>query len=394
MKPKASVTPEAYKEFYAGLGGVWGDPAVTIHYRAEGRHEYSVLLFIPGQKPFDLFDPARKGRVKLYVRRVFITDEAEIVPAYLRFVRGVVDSEDLPLNISREMLQKNPVLEAIGKGITSRVLQEISKLAESDANAFATLWEAFGAVLKEGLYEAPDRRDELFRIARFKTSTGGDAWRSLADVVKDLKENQTAIFYALGESAAQVLASPHLEGYRARGIEVLLLTDPVDAFWVQTALGFDGKPFKSITQGAADLDAIPLKEQASGDAAEAGDLAVLIAALKQDLEDKVSDVRASARLDTSPVCLVAADFGLDRMTEKLLSRHEGRPGGMAPVLEINPRHALVKALAAKVKAEGAGAVGPAALLLHGQARILDGEAPVDPAAFAAAVSGLMEKTLG
>lgn len=394
VKPKASVTAEEYKEFYGTLGGVFGDPAVTLHYRAEGRHEYSVLLFVPDRKPFDLFDPARKGRVKLYVRRVFITDEAEILPAWLRFVRGVIDSEDLPLNISREMLQKNPVLESIGKGVTSRVVTELAKLAEGDAEAFGKVWEAFGAVIKEGLYEAPDRRDELFKIVRFRTSTSGDGWRTLAEVAKDLRENQTALYYALGESREQVLASPHLEGYRARGIEVLLLTDPVDAFWVQTALGYDGKPFKSVTQGAADLDAVPLTEAPADDGAAAGDVAVLAAQLKEALEGKVSDVRASGRLATSPVCLVASDFGLDKLTEKLLSRHEGRRSGAAPILEINPRHPLVKALAATATAGGADRVREAALLLHGQAKILDGEAPDDPAAFASAVASLMEKALG
>ena len=240
VKPKAGITPEEYKEFYHHVATAWDEPALTLHYHAEGRQDYNVLLFVPSEKPFDLFDPNRKGHLKLYVRRVFITDEADVLPAWLRFTRGVIDSEDLPLNMSREMLQKNPVIEAIGKAVTGRVLSELAKLAEAEPDKFAKIWDAFGAVIKEGLYEAADKRDELFKIARFKTSTGGDAWRSLADIVKDFKDNQTAIFYALGESAPQILASPHLEGYAARGLEVLLLTDPVDAFWVRTALGFEG----------------------------------------------------------------------------------------------------------------------------------------------------------
>lgn len=393
MKPKASVTAEEYREFYGTVAQAWDEPALTLHYRAEGRHEYSVLLFVPSEKPFDLFDPDRKGRVKLYVRRVFITDEAEILPAWLRFVRGVIDSEDLPLNISREMLQKNPVVEAIGRGVTGRVLTELGKLADSEPETYAKIWSAFGPVIKEGLYEAPDRRDDLFKIARFRTTTSGDALRSLAEVVKDFKENQTAIFFALGESRDAVLASPHLEGYAARGLEVLILTDPVDAFWVRTALGYDGKPFKSITQGAADLDAIARPEGA-GAGAEAADVAVLATMLKEALEGKVSDVRSSARLASSPVCLVAADFALDKLTEKLMSRQEGAPRGDKPVLELNPSHTLVKALAAKAVGGEAQAVREAAVLLHGQARILDGEAPDDPAAFAAAVSKLMTDRLG
>lgn len=393
VKPKASVTAEEYKDFYRQTAMAWDDPALTVHYKAEGRHEYRVLLFVPSEKPFDLFDPERRGRVRLYVRRVFITDEAEILPGWLRFVRGVVDSEDLPLNISREMLQKNPVLEAIAKGVTSRVLSDLGKLAEADPETFAKVWDAFGPVLKEGLYEAPDRRDELFRIVRFRTTTSGDAWRSLADVVKDFRENQTAIYYAAGESREQILASPHLEGYAARGLEVLLLTDPVDAFWVRTALGFDGKPFKSVTQGSADLDQIRRTDEAADDEAPPADLAALVSQLKDALSGKVADVRPSARLASSPVCLVASDLGLDRMAEKIMARHEGRGAGTRPVLEINPSHPLVKGLSSAAAAGRTEAVRDAATLLYGQARILDGEAPEDPAAFAAAVSALMERQL-
>ena len=394
VKPKSAVTAEEYKEFYGHVGGLYDEPAATIHYRAEGRHEYAVLLFVPSEKPFDLFDPDRKGRVKLYVRRVFITDEAQILPPWLRFVRGVVDSEDLPLNISREMLQKNPVLEAIAKGVTGRVLSELAKLADNEPETFVKVWEAFGPVIKEGLYEAPDRRDDLFKLVRFKTTTSGDGWRTLADYVKDLKENQTAVYYALGESRQQVLASPHIEGYRARGLEVLLLTDPVDAFWVRTALGFDGKPFKSVTQGSADLDAIPKTD--AGEASEeagADQIAALVAALGTALGDKVSEVRASARLASSPVCLVAPDYGLDKMTEKLMARAEGAGMGLKPILELNPGHDLIKALAARAASGDTAAVEEAAALLLGQARILDGEAPEDPATVAAAVANLMTARL-
>jgi molecular chaperone HtpG len=386
------VSAQEYKEFYGTVADAFDAPALTVHFRAEGRNEFPALLFVPSEKPFDLFDPARRGRVKLYVRRVFITDEAEVLPGWLRFVRGVVDSEDLPLNISREMLQKNPVLEAIGKAVTSRILSELGKLAESDPTTFERVIETFGPVLKEGLYEAPDRRDELFRLARFRTTTGSDGWRSLADYVADLKENQTAIYYALGESREQVLATPHLEGYAARGLEVLVLTDPVDAFWVRTAVGYDGKPFRSVTQGAADLDAIARVDEAEPASPDA-DVASLVGILRDALSGSVSDVRTSSRLAMSPVCLVAADFGLDRLTEKLMSRHEGRSAGLKPVLEINPGHRLLKALVAKAKAGDSGAVREAAPLLLGQAKILDGDVPDNPAAFAKALSALLERQL-
>ncbi|MBN9023058.1 MAG: molecular chaperone HtpG, partial [Rhizobiales bacterium] len=335
-KPKSSVTEAEYAEFYGHVSRQFDEPALTIHYRAEGRHEYSVLLFVPSMKPLDLFDPDRRGRVKLYVKRVFITDEAKILPAWLRFVRGVIDSEDLPLNLSREMLQKNPVLEAIGKGVTTRILADLDKLAGDDAERFEKVWEAFGPVLKEGIYEDAERRDALYRIARFRTTTGGESWRSLADYVAALRPNQTAIYYALGDDAEAIRRSPQLEGYARRGVEVLVLSDPVDAFWVRSALGFDGKPFQSVTQGAADLDKIPLADGVEeAEAAPESAVAALAARFKQTLGDRVNAVRPSARLTTSAVCLVAPDLGMDRQLEKFLSANDQLKARTAPVLELN-----------------------------------------------------------
>ena len=311
---KSEITEEEYKEFYGHVSRQFDEPALTLHYRAEGRHEYSVLLFVPSVTPFDLFDPDRKGRVKLYVRRVFIADDVDLLPAYLRFVRGVIDSQDLPLNLSREMLQSNPVLDAIRKGVTNRVLSELQKLCENDAEKYTKIWETFGPVIKEGLYEDFERRDKLLGLVRFKTTKSGENWRPLAEYVADLKENQTQIFYAIGDNPAAVKASPQLEGYRARDVEVLLLSDPVDAFWVQVALGFDGKPFRSVTQGAADLDAIPLPEEEKDKEAEDAkdsktDVSSLVTYVKETLGDAVTDVRISSRLAESPVCLVAPEHG-------------------------------------------------------------------------------------
>ncbi len=260
-KPKAAITEHDYKEFYQTLGGMFDEPALTIHWHVEGRQEYTVLAFVPGSRPFDLFDPARPGRAKLYVRHVLITEDAEVLPRWLRFVRLVVDSADLPLNVSRETIQESPVFAAIKKAVTNRVLQELVKLAENDKEKFAKVWEHFGAVLKEGLYEDPERRDALFGLARFATSASPEGGRGLKEYVGGLQPNQTAIYYLLGEDLARLSASPQIEGFRARGIEVLLLPDPVDAFWVATAVGFEGKPFKSVTQGAADIKSIPLKEK-------------------------------------------------------------------------------------------------------------------------------------
>lgn len=394
-KPKSSVTPEEYAEFYGYVSGQYDQPALNIHYKAEGRNEYSVLLFVPSMAPFDLFDPERKGRVRLYVRRVFITGEADVLPAWLRFVRGVIDSEDLPLNISREMLQKNPILEAIGKGVTTRVLSDLDKLAADNKEQYEKVWTAFGPVIKEGLYEDTDRRDALYKITRFKTTTGGDGWRSLADYVESLRPNQTAIYYILGDDENSVLVSPHLEGFARRGVEVLLLTDPVDAFWVRTALGYDGKPFQSVTQGAADLEKIPLSEGVTDEeTAPDSAVATLAALLKQVLGDKVSDVRASSRLTTSAVCLVAPESGFDKRLEKILAAGDQIKALSTPVLELNPGHGLVKALAASAIAGGASeALEDAAIILFGEARILDGEAPQDPADHAARVAKLIENGL-
>ena len=393
-KPKAEITPEAYREFYGNVSGQWDEPALTVHYKAEGRHEYSVLLFVPSMKPFDLFDPARKGHLKLYVRRVFIADDVDLLPHWLRFVRGVVDSEDLPLNLSREMLQHNPVLEAIRKAVTSRLLTELAKTAEADADKFAAIWDAFGPVLKEGLYEDADRRDALFAIARFKTTESGDGTRTLKDYVAGLKENQTKIWYLLADDATRAAASPHLEGFRARGIEVLLLTDPVDAFWVRTALGFEGKPFQSVTQGASDLDAVPLKDapEAPTPDAEAA-VAALVGRLKTLLADRVSEVRTSSRLASSPACLVASELGPDKQFEKIMARHQGAAPFAKPILEINPTHALVTAIAARLDGDEA-LVEDAGHLLLGQARIADGDTPDDPADFGRRLSRVLEKALG
>lgn len=399
-KPKSEVTEAEYAEFSGYVSGLYDEPALTIHYKAEGRHEYSVLLFVPATKPFDLFDPERKGRIRLYVRRVFITAEADILPPWLRFVRGVIDSEDLPLNLSREMLQKNPVLEAIAKGVTTRILSELDKLAEGDKERFEKAWEAFGAVLKEGLYEDAERRDALYKIVRFKTTTGGDGWRSLADYVAVMRPNQTAIYYVLGDDAKSALASPHLEGFARRGVEVLLLTDPVDAFWARTALGYDGKPFHSVTQGAADLDKIPLADGAGdGDedreAASDSAVATLAALFKQTLGDKVSEVRSSSRLTTSAVCLVAPEAGFDRRLEKILAAGDQITALSKPILEINPTHGMIKALAEKAARGGAGqSLEDAAVILFGEARILDGEPPDDPADHARRIARLIEQGLG
>src|SRR6202158_1724355 len=256
QRPKSELKPEDYAQAYKSIAGAFDEPALTLHYRAEGRQSYAVLLFAPSTKPFDLFEPARKGKVKLYVRRVFITDDADLLPAYLRFIRGVVDSEDLPLNISRKMLKNNPQLAQIRKAVTSRVVGELEQLADKEPENFAKIWDAFGPVIKEGIYEDYERREKLLALSRFTTTSGEK--RSLKQYVEALKPNQTEIYYLVGDSFERLKSNTKLEAAPARGIEVLLLTDPVDAFWTSAPLDFDGKPLKSLSQGDIDFGLVPL----------------------------------------------------------------------------------------------------------------------------------------
>src|SRR6266850_4326143 len=263
QRPKSELKPEDYTQAYKSIAGAFDEPAMTLHYRAEGRYSYAVLLFAPSTKPFDMFEPARKGKVKLYVRRVFITDDADLLPAHLRFIRGVVDSEDLPLNLSREMLQNNPQLTQIRKAVTGRVVGELESLSEKEPEAFAKIWDAFGPVLKEGIYEDYERREKLLALSRFSTTAGEK--RSLKQYVENLKTNQTEVYYLVGDSIERLKSNPKLESASARGIEVLLLTDPVDAFWTSAPTDFGGKPLKSLSQGDVDFGLIPLLDDDAGD---------------------------------------------------------------------------------------------------------------------------------
>ena len=392
-KPRSEIKPEDYTDFYRNFGA-FDEPALTVHFRAEGRHEFTALAFVPTARPFDLYDHERKGRMKLYVKRVFITDDAEILPHYLRFVRGLVDSADLPLSLSREMIQKSPILAAIKKSVTGRVLTELEKLADSDAEAYGKIWDVFGAVIKEGLYEDYERRDLLLKLTRFRSTSSAEVRRTLKDYVAALKPNQTAIYYIAGDDRAQIEASPHLEGFRARGIEVLLLSDLVDSMWTSTMPSFDGKKLKSVTQGAADLAAIPLLD-AKDEPKPATDEAVgkFIAFVKLTLGDAVSDVRSSDRLTDSAVCLVAADGGMDRSLEKLLQGSGRVVPATKPILEINPRHSLVEALS-KLGDDEQSFKEDAAHLLYDEARVLEGQPPGDAKRFSERLARLITRGLG
>ncbi|NUB29724.1 molecular chaperone HtpG [Azospirillum brasilense] len=400
MRSKNEITAEQYKEFYHHVGHAFDDPWLTLHWRAEGAIEYTNLLFVPSSKPFDLFDPKRAHRVKLYVKRVFITDSAEgLLPPYLRFLRGVVDSEDLPLNISREMLQHNPMLAKLRAGITRRALSELGKKARDTEKAeeYAAFWENFGAVLKEGLYDDYEHRDDLLKLMRFR-STAGDGLVSLEEYLGRMKEGQEAIFTISGDDIETLKRSPQLEGFKAKGVEVLLLTDPVDEFWVPSVGSFQDKPFKSVTRGGADLGKIQGgEEKPAEEKASEGELTDLLVLLKLTLQDVVKDVRPAERLTDSAVCLVADENDMDMHLERLLKQHK-QLGMDAPaakrILEVNPAHPLIKRLAERAKASGAAtSLDDAAWLLLDQARIVEGEALPDPAAFARRLASAMEKGL-
>ena len=403
-RPAKDISEEQYTEFYHHTAHAYDQPWLTLHNKVEGIVSYTNLLYVPSTPPFDLYEPERKSHVKLYVNRVFITEEAKgLLPAWLRFLRGVVDSEDLSLNVSREMLQTDPKLAKISSGLTKKLISELKKKATKAADEYSEFWKNFGAVVKEGLVEDASLRDKLIDICRF-TSTQGDDLISLADYVERMAEGQEAIFYIAGDDAAKIARSPHLEGFRAKGVEVLLLSDPVDEFWLQHMPEFDGKPFKSITRGAADLDAIKSgdgdgdsdKSEDKKDEPEAAALDGLIAAIKLELGEIVKDVRPSKRLTDSPVCLIADEGDMDVNLERLLQRH-GQLNSMMPrILEINPGHAIIKKLAERASSDGAAndaLLKDASHLLLDQARIADGEAPTDPAEFSRRLTSVMQSAL-
>ena len=400
-RPKKDITSGQYTEFYHHAAHAFDDPGMTLHNSVEGVLSYTNLLFIPSTQPFDLFHPDRKAQVKLYVKRVFITDDCEgLMPPYLRFMRGIVDSEDLPLNISREMFQHNPQLTKIRSGLSKRIMGELKKKANKKPEEYADFWNNFGAVLKEGLYEEPENREKILGLARFKSTTQ-DGWTSLEDYASRMKDGQEVIYYISGEDADAIAASPHLEGFKAKGVEVLLMTDPVDDFWLPSVGEFEGKAFKSAARAGADLDKVKdadkdKKKDAKKDKAGKA-IEPLLAQFKVVLGEAVKDVCASERLTESPVCLVTSEGDMDARLEKMLkqNRQAGMPDLTPRVLEVNPGHALIKRLAKRAKASDGkdSLIADAAHLLLDQARIIEGETVVDPKAFSRRLSAVMESGL-
>ena len=395
-RPKSEITEEQYNSFYQQASSAYDTPYLTMHNVTEGVTNFTSLLFIPSTRPMDLFNPERKSRLQLYINRVFITDECEeLVPNWLRFVRGVVDTPDLDLNVSREMLQQVPAINKIKKTIIRRVLSELKKQAGKKQEEYQKFWLDFGLVIKEGLYEDQDFREKILELCRFYSCRKGD-YISLAQYVSEMKEKQEEIYYLSSETVEQAEMSPHIEGFKARDIDVIVLSDPIDEFWLPLVPDFEGKKFKSASRGALDLDKFE-SENSEKKKADPSKFDLLIARIKTNLGEKISDVRLSSTLTESPVCLVADEGGMDIQMERLMKAHNRDFQGAPRIMEINPDHELVIALNkladAKSSSKENELVDDAAFLLFDQAQIIEGRMPADLTAFSKRMTRIMSFSL-
>ena len=394
-RDKKDITDDQYKEFYHHVGMVYDDPWLILHNKAEGLISYTNLLFIPTTRPFDIFNPDRKSNLKLYVRRVFITDDSEgLIPPYLRFVKGIIDTDDIDLNVSREMLQNNPVVAKIKSAIVKRIISELKKKSTKDAEEYYKFWETFGAVLKEGIHEDFTNRDKLLEISLFKSSEG-DKYTSLEGYISRMKKGQEKIYYISGEDVEKLRQSPHLEGFKAKGIEVLFMTDPVDEFWLPSVGKYSEKDFQSVTKGGADLDKIKSGKKDKKDDKKKSNKNIdkLVASIKVSLGEEVKEVRTSERLTDSAVCLVAGEGDMDMHLEKLLKQHQQIDKTSQKILEINPSHPLIKDLLKILNNEKEKKLlfDDASWLLLDQAKIIEGQPVSDPNKFAKRMNMLIQR---
>ncbi|BBX73049.1 molecular chaperone HtpG [Mycobacterium shinjukuense] len=393
-RPKDEVSEEEYKEFYKHVAHAWDDPLEVIAMKAEGTFEYQALLFIPSHAPFDLFNREAHVGIQLYVKRVFIMGDCDqLMPEYLRFVKGVVDAQDMSLNVSREMLQRDRQIRAIRRRLTKKVLSTLKELQSERPDDYRTFWTQFGRVVKEGLLSDFDNRETLLQISSFASTHSEEQATTLAEYVQRMKEGQKQIFYATGETRQQILKSPHLEAFKAKGYEVLLLTDPVDEVWVGMVPEFDGKPLQSVAKGELDLDSADEKSEAEREERQK-DFADLLTWLQETLGEHVKEVRLSTRLTESPACLITDAFGIT----PALARIYRASGQEVPVgkriLELNPTHPLITALRQAHQDRGDDpAVAETAELLYGTALLAEGGAPEDPARFAELLADRLARTL-
>ena len=397
-RPKDEVSEDEYKEFYKHIAHAWDDPLEVIPMKAEGTFEYQALLFIPSHAPFDLFNRDKIG-LQLYVKRVFVmADCDQLIPPYLRFVKGVVDAQDMSLNVSREILQQDRQINAIRRRLTKKVLSTIKDLRSARPEDYRTFWTQFGAVLKEGLISDFDNQDMLLRLSSFASTHSDAELTTLTEYVDRMKDGQKQIFYATGESRELLVKSPHLEAFKAKGYEVLLLTDPIDEIWVGSVTEFDGKPMQSVAKGEVDLDSEDEKTAHEAERQQQErDFADLLTWLKETLSDHVKEVRLSTRLTESPACLITDTFGITPALARMY-RASGQAVPVAKrILELNPNHPLVTGLQQAHKDRGDDAqmrrLAETAELLYGTALLAEGDAPEDPAKFAALLADRLAHTL-
>ena len=391
------IKEKQYEDFFSHIGAGFGKPLLTMHNNTEGTVSYTNLLCIPSSKPFDLFNPDRKSSLKLYINRVFITDKCDnLIPAYLRFVKGIVDTQDIDLNVSREMLQNNPAVAKISKSLVGKILRELKKIADKDKAKYIQFWNEFGQVLKEGLYEDHERKDTLLELARFSNNENDDLI-SLEDYVNAMDKNQKDIYYIAADTKSQALSSPHLEGFKSKGIKVLVMADPIDQFWLSMAGQFKEKNFVSITQGEIDLDNIksdkkdPKNKDTKKDDVDKR-FTNLIAHLKASLGQNVKDIRLTSKLTDSPACLVADKGDMDVAMENLMKQRDPNYQGAPRILEINPEHALVEKMNKLLSdKKHNNLVDDAGTLLFEQARMMEGKLPSDPTKFAKIMNNFLVK---
>jgi len=389
LKDKKNIKPEDYKQFYNNISFNFDEPLKTIHYNAEGVINYRALLYIPTNQPMDLFQQDRKNKIKLYVQKVFITDDCdEIIPNWLRFIPGVIDSQDISLNISREMLQNNPVITKIKKGITTKILNEITTFSSKEVDTYLKFWNNFGAVIKEGLYEFNDHHDKILPLLRFQTSESEDL-SSLDDYLKKMKSDQNEIYYFANPDKDHIKNSPQLETFIANKIPVLFMTDAVDEFWLQNIQKFKEKEFKSITKGKVDLSKLKKntdkKNKTNKNVSKINDL---INVLKKELEEKISNVIISDRLTKSPILLVADETSMDINMEKLMKMHNKKTPDSKKILEINPDHPMIIKLSETLTKVDHKKLSN---LLLDQANILDGNVLSNPANYIESLTDLFIK---
>ena len=399
-RPTKEITEEQYQEFFSHIGAGYGKPLLTMHNNTEGTTSYTNLICIPSTRPFDLFNPDRKSSLKLYINRVFITDKCDaLIPSYLRFVKGLVDTQDIDLNVSREMLQNNPAVAKISKSLVGKIIRELKKVSEKNKEGYNNFWKEYGAVLKEGLYEDAERKDNLLDLCRFSTNESEDTI-SLAEYLEKMPETQKDIYYIAAETNAQALASPHLEVFKSKNIPVLIMTDAIDQFWLPMIGSFKEKKFTSITQGQINLDDLDAKtkDKKPNDKEEKEkqdkQFVDLIAQLKVVLGDQVKDIRLSSKLTDSPVCLVADDGDMDIAMEHLMAQRDTNYKGAPRILEINGDHLLIKNMKSLIeKKDNNDLVSDAGTLLFEQARLMEGKMPADPAQFSKIMNQFLLKAI-